>query len=202
MTVPNHRIGACHASSPGSVRYFWWSSWWAVSILSLRWVWSPAHAHLRGTVLAMSSPTTYMGGVRILLLKCFQLRDLLATYKAQIWPRQRYQSGDIYSYVEALQWLTNLVFTVLDYHAREEIVIDQFLPGMGNHELSIQVAAHGHRRVEDIVWVACSLETIHKEENIRTCSHKPNRQVCSIVNEHNQYQDAFLVVYDCDLSLQ
>ncbi len=38
----------------------------------------------------------------------------------------------------------------MDYHAKEEMVVDQFLLGMGNHELSVPVAAHGHRCMEDI----------------------------------------------------
>ncbi len=39
----------------------------------------------------------------------------------------------------------------MDYHAKEEMVVDQFLLGMDNHELSVQVAANGHRRMEDIL---------------------------------------------------
>ena len=42
----------------------------------------------------------------------------------------------------------------MDYHTKEEMAVDQFLLGMGNHELSVQVAAHGHRRMEDILQVA------------------------------------------------
>ncbi len=40
----------------------------------------------------------------------------------------------------------------MDYHAKEEMVVDQLLLGMGNHKLSVQVAAHGHghRCMEDI----------------------------------------------------
>ncbi len=44
------------------------------------------------------------------------------------------------------------------------MVVDQFLLGMDNHELSVHVAAHGHNRVEDILWVAQSLEAVQVEE--------------------------------------
>ncbi len=33
----------------------------------------------------------------------------------------------------------------MDYYAQEEMVADQFLLGMCKHELSVQMAAHGHR---------------------------------------------------------
>ena len=36
-------------------------------------------------------------------------------------------------------------------HTKEEMLVDQFLLAMGNHELSMQVAAHGHRQVEEIL---------------------------------------------------
>ena len=52
----------------------------------------------------------------------------------------------------------------MDYYAKEEMVVDQFFLGMGNHELSIQVAAHGHRRVVDILRVARSLQAVQDEE--------------------------------------
>ncbi len=51
----------------------------------------------------------------------------------------------------------------MDYHT-EEMVVDQFLLGMGNHKLSVQVAAHGHRRMEDILQVARSLEAVQEDE--------------------------------------
>ncbi len=38
----------------------------------------------------------------------------------------------------------------MDYHAKKEMVADQFLLGMGNHELSVHVDVHGHRLVEGI----------------------------------------------------
>ncbi len=53
----------------------------------------------------------------------------------------------------------------MDYHTKEEMVVDQFLLGMSNHELSVQVAAHGHRRMEDILRVARSLEAVQEDEN-------------------------------------
>ncbi len=35
-------------------------------------------------------------------------------------------------------------------HAKDEMAAGQFLLSMGNYEFNVQVAAHGHRRVEDI----------------------------------------------------
>ncbi len=52
----------------------------------------------------------------------------------------------------------------MDGQAKEELVVDQFLLGMDNHELSVQVAAHGHRHVEDVLRLARSLEAVHEEE--------------------------------------
>ncbi len=70
---------------------------------------------------------------------------------------------DIYTYVEALQRLTDLAWPFMDYHVKEEVVIYQFLLGMGDHKLSVQVAAHGHRRVEDILQVARLPEAVQEE---------------------------------------
>ncbi len=40
--------------------------------------------------------------LKTLLLKRFQLRGLMATYKAQFWSRRRRHNEDIHTYVEAL----------------------------------------------------------------------------------------------------
>ena len=94
--------------------------------------------------------------LKTLLMKRFQPRTLTAT-RAQFRSRRRCQMEDIYPYVETLQHLAYIAWPFMDYHTKEEMVIDQFLLGIGNHELSVQVVAHGHRRVEDILWVARSL---------------------------------------------
>ncbi len=41
---------------------------------------------------------------------------------------------DIYTYVDALQRLGDLARPFIDYHAKEEMVADQFLLVMGNHD--------------------------------------------------------------------
>ncbi len=113
-----------------------------------------ARAHLRGTTLAyvrhIPFPPCTWEELKALLMKCFQPRDLTDTYKAQFRSHRRRQTEDIYTYVEVLQHLVDLAWPFIDYHAKEEMVADQFLLGMGNYNLSVQVAAHGHRRVEDI----------------------------------------------------
>ncbi len=75
----------------------------------------------------------------------------MVTYKAQFRSRRQRQTVDTYTYVETLQHLADLAWPFMDYYAREEMVIDQFLLGMGNHELNVQVAAHGHRCMEEIL---------------------------------------------------
>ena len=54
-----------------------------------------------------------------------------------------------------------MVWPFMDAQAKEELVVDQFLMGMESHELSVQVAAHGHHRMEDVLQVARSLEAVH-----------------------------------------
>ena len=84
-------------------------------------------------------------------MKRFQPRDPTATYKTQFGSRHRRQMEDSYTYVETLQHLADLAWPFMDYHTKEKMVVHQFLLGMGNHELSVQVATHGHRREEDIL---------------------------------------------------
>ena len=47
-----------------------------------------------------------------------------------------------------------MAWPFMDAQAKEELVVDQFLMGMESHELSVQVAAHGHHRMEDVLHVA------------------------------------------------
>ncbi len=35
--------------------------------------------------------------------------------------------------------------------AKEELAVDQFLMEMDSHELKVQVMAHGHRHIEDVL---------------------------------------------------
>ncbi len=100
-------------------------------------------------------------------MKHFQPRDLTATYKAQFRSRRQRQMEDIYTYVETLQCLADLAWPFMDYHAKVEMVVDQFLLGMGNHKLIAQVAAHGDRRMEDIFQVTRSLEAVQEDEKFR-----------------------------------
>ncbi len=44
---------------------------------------------------------------------------------------------------------------------------------MDNHELSVQVAAHGHRRTEDIIRLARFLEAVLEEERHASHPRKP-----------------------------
>ncbi len=44
------------------------------------------------------------------------------------------------------------------------MVADQFLNGLDSHDLRIQVAATGIQRIEDLMWVAHSLEAVENQE--------------------------------------
>ncbi len=136
-----------------------------------------ARAHLRGTALAYVRHTPFAPRtwekLKILLMKRLQPRDLTVTYKAQFRSRRRHQTDDIYTYVETLQCLADLAWPFMDYHAKEEMVVDQFLLGMDNHEIIVQVAAHGHRRMEAILRVARSLVAVQEDENFVLESTNP-----------------------------
>ncbi len=66
--------------------------------------------------------------------------------------------------------------------AKEELVVDQFLLGMDNHELSVQVAAHGHRCTEDVLRLARSLAVVHEEEKHASRPCKPATQARFVNN--------------------
>ncbi len=63
----------------------------------------------------------------------------------------------MYTFVEVLQHLADMECTA------KESVVDQFLAGKmdGNHELSIQAAAHKHCPIEDVIVVQ-SLKAVHE----------------------------------------
>ncbi len=44
---------------------------------------------------------------------------------------------DIYTYLENIQRLADLAWSFMDYHTKEEMVVDQFLLRMGKHKLSV-----------------------------------------------------------------
>ncbi len=84
----------------------------------------------------------------------------------------------------------------MDCHTKEEMVIDQFLLEMGNHELSVQVAAHGHRRMQDILRVARSLEAVQEDEKFRPRGHKPSIQAHFVADERDQLPNTKQLVKD------
>ncbi len=155
-----------------------------------------AHRNALAYVRRAPSPSHTWEEVKTLLMKRFQPRGLTATYKAQFTSRRRCQTEDIYTYVETLQRLADLAWPLMDYHAKEEMVIDQFLLGMGNHELSVQVTAHGHRHMEDILRVARSLEAVQEDEKFRPRGHKPSTQARFVTDEHDHSPDTKQLVKD------
>ena len=58
-----------------------------------------------------------------------------------------------------------MAWPLLDPIARDEMVADQILNGLDSHELRVQVAATGIRRIEDLMHVAQSLEAVENQEN-------------------------------------
>ncbi len=97
----------------------------------------------------------------------------MATYKRQFRARCRWHNEDIYKFVEALQCLADMAWSFMVSQAKEELVVDQFLLGMDTHELSVQVAAHGHRPTEEVLRLAWSLEAVHEEEKHASHPRKP-----------------------------
>ncbi len=99
-----------------------------------------ARAHLRGTALAYVKRAPFQPRcweeLKALLLKRFQPRDLTATYKAQFRSRRRRHNEDIHTFVEAVQRLADMAWPFMDSQAKEELVVNQFLLGMENHELN------------------------------------------------------------------
>ncbi len=159
-----------------------------------------ARSHLRGTALAdvkraPFQPRTWEES-KALLLKPFQPTDLTATYKAQFRARRRCHSEDIHIFVEALQRLADMAWPLMDGQAKEELVVDQFLLGMDNHELSVQVAAHGHQHTENVLRLARSLEAVHEEERHASRLRKPATQARFVNNGPPDTTDTERVVQE------
>ncbi len=114
-----------------------------------------AQTHLRGVVLAY---------IRRTPLPPRDWNELKA-YKAQFRTRKRQRSEDIPTYVDALQKLAEMAWPLLDPIARDKMVADQFPDGLDSHELRVQVAATGIRRIEDLMRVARSLEAVEDQES-------------------------------------
>ncbi len=110
-------------------------------------------------------------------------------------PNSHLQGSATYK-AQTLQHLADLAWLFMDYRTKEEMVVDQFHLGMGNHELSMQVTAHGHRRVEDILQVARSLEAVQEEEKFVLGGHKPSTQAHFVTDEHDQSPDTKQLVKD------
>ncbi len=102
-----------------------------------------------------------------LLTRRFQPRDLTSAYKAQFRARRRQRNEDIHTYVDTLQQLAEMGWPYLDPLAREEMVADQFLTSLDNHELRVQAATSDVRRIEDLMRIARSLEAVEGEETRR-----------------------------------
>ncbi len=56
---------------------------------------------------------------------------------------------DIYTYVETRQCLADVAWSFMEYHAKEEMVVDQFLLGMGSHNLSMQLSLAERKKPEE-----------------------------------------------------
>ena len=100
-------------------------------------------------------------------MRRFQPCDLTSAYKAQFRARRKQRNEDIHTYVDTLQKLAEMAWTHLDPLAREEMVADQFLTGLNNHELCVQAATSDVRRIEDLMRIARSLEAVEGEETGR-----------------------------------
>ncbi len=159
-----------------------------------------ARAYLRGTMLAYVKRAPFQPRaweeLKALLLKRFQPRDLTVTYKAQFCAQRRRHSEDIHTFVEALQHLADMAWPFMDGQAKEELVVHQFLLGMDNHEISMQVAAHGHRRREDLLRLARYLEVVHEEQRHVSHPRKPATQARFVNNGPPDTTDTERVVQE------
>ncbi len=77
----------------------------------------------------------------------------------------------------------------MDYHAKEDMVMDQFLQGMDSHELSVQVAMSRCRCLVTVLRIARSLEAVHEEEKHHSHGPKPSSQARFMSNEHARSPD-------------
>ena len=75
-----------------------------------------------------------------------------------------------------------MAWPFMDGQGKEELVVDQFLLGMDNHKLSVQVAAHGHQRTKDVLRLARSLQAVHEEERHASHPGKPATQARFVNN--------------------
>ncbi len=127
-----------------------------------------ATTHLRGVALAYirRAPLSLRTWQELkdLLTRRFQPHDLTSAYKAQFRARRRQRNEDIHTYVDVLQKLAEMALPFLDPLARKEMVADQFLTGLDNHELRVQVATSDVRRIEDLMRIARSLEAVEGKE--------------------------------------
>ncbi len=89
-----------------------------------------------------------------------------------------------------------MAWPFMDGQAKEELVVDQFLLGMDNHELSVQVAAHSHRHTEDMLRLARYLEAMHEEERHASHPRKPAMQARFVNNGPPDTTDTERVVQE------
>ncbi len=82
--------------------------------------------------------------------------------QAQFHSMHHHQSEEIYSFVEAWQHLDDLRSPFMDHNAKEELVIDQFLNGIGSHESNVQAAANEYPCNRDVLHVAQSVQAVHE----------------------------------------
>ncbi len=144
--------------------------------------------HLKNTALSyVKLGPRFCEELKALLLKRFQPWGLTTTYKTQFRSRHQRNSEEIYSYVEASQRLADMTWPFMDHYAKEDMVVDQFLQGMDNRELSIQVAASGCRQT--VLCIQQSLEAVQKEERHHSQRHKPSSQACFMSNERARSPD-------------
>ncbi len=64
-----------------------------------------------------------------------------------------------------------MAWPYLDPLAREKMVADQFLTGLDNHELRVQVATSDVRRIEDLMRISSLVES-HRGRRDREKSRK------------------------------
>ncbi len=98
------------------------------------------------------------------------------------------------TYVEVLQKLAEMAWSILDPIAREEMVTDQFLTSLDSHELRVQVATTGVRKIEDLMRIARSLEAVEGKKMGRGRSRRGPAQARFTEESEGYLSDATRIV--------
>ena len=109
--------------------------------------------------------------LRNLLMNRFQPKEVTSAYKGNFRERWRESKEDTHIYVEGIFGRVGLA-VLIGPAGPEEMIADQFLNGMDNHELGVQEATSRSRRIED-AHLRKSARTTLTDQKLRSPPYKP-----------------------------